>query len=42
MPDEQDLRKPAEIVVDHIVDWLTERGLDESLQAIGGVMEWVE
>ena len=36
MPDELDLRMYADIFANHIVDWLTEKGIDESLQAIGG------
>ena len=49
-----DKKKHAEIIADHIVDWLAEHGLESQLQAIGddstnvntgwegGVMQWVE
>ncbi len=29
-------RKHAEVIADHLVNWLKERGVEESLQAIGG------
>ena len=31
-----DKMKHAEIIADHIVDWLAEHGLESQLQAIGG------
>ena len=29
-------RKHAEVIADHLVQWLSERGIEETLQAIGG------
>lgn len=53
-PEKDDIKKPAEIVADNIVNWLRERNVDQALQAIGGdstnmntgwqggVMQWIE
>ena len=52
--EESDLKKPAEIIADHLVKWLKERSLHLTLQAIGcnstnvntgwvgGMLQWVE
>ena len=54
MPDECDHRKHAEIIADHLVDWIREKDLQDGIKAIGGdstnvntgwsggVMRWVE
>ena len=53
-PEESDLKKPAEIIADHLVKWLKEKSLHLTLQAVGcdstnvntgwagGVIQWVE